>query len=268
MKRRILALVCSAAALFLAAALHNAHAVPPGIFYRVVGAAPNVVFPRGFLPRGTNRNLLTHEQGLSCNNGHTEPGSAYTSFTDNEARTHVIARERLDQQRDRGIQDPSVWVYTVRGTQDFYNVADTFNAVDAEIPGLARATQAANVAAEWVANVPVRGDQILSARQLRMRDGQLYYYGIQEVTVNPAYVALTPTFNPNPLPANVVGRQGNLLQHGIHVAGNFMSSCWCASGAGAISRRLLATPRSVLDEDSDKICEEASRLFNPEETQR
>ena len=225
-----------AALLLLAGLQAPASALPP-IFYRVVKADPDTVFPAGFQPWGRNRNLLTHVQGTTCRRVNTaeeaNERSAYTSVSGTLAAALRTARVKLQQNR-AGPATARVWIYQIRPTPDFYNVGLTFERAGQPLHAgpLRFPYQNALLLDEWVTPLAVPATLVREAHQYRL-DGDTVAEVPEAALSNARYVLADTQANPAPLPATVITGATAMqavaarTRAVIGTVGNTLSACWC-----------------------------------------
>ncbi|MGI4779679.1 MAG: hypothetical protein ACRYGA_16455 [Janthinobacterium lividum] len=239
-------------AAFLALAMH---APANAMLYRVVGANPNTVFPRGFQPWGPNPSLFDHVTGTSCNRRNAAQfardgtGSRYLSLAFDMEHAIRVARTRLEQTTPTPERpDPTIWIYEVRPTQMTFNAVLTFERAGVNLnEGPLRVPyQNAIYFGEWVEDGPIAPERIREARQYRLVNGQAVEVADTAVT-NPRYVDMQTTANPNPLPPAVITGATTIAQRARAVIGaaatGLMSACWCDSATvGPARMSIVADP--------------------------
>lgn len=228
-------------------------------FYRAVGANPNTVFTRGFLPWGQNPSLLQHVIGTSCNRRNAAEfqrdgtGSRYLSLAATLETAIRVARTRLGQTPPTPERpEPTVWIYEIRPTATTHDVVLTFeraglnlNAGPLRVP-----YQNAVYFAEWVEEGPIVPERIREARQYRLVNGQAVEIPDTAVT-NPRYVDAPAVVNTDPLPATVITGTETLAQRARAVIGaaatGLMSACWCDTASVGPAKRSI-------DDDPVEMC--------------
>ncbi|QHI98617.1 hypothetical protein GT347_11775 [Xylophilus rhododendri] len=237
------------------------------MFYRVLIAHPDTIFTTGFEPWGSNTNLLQHVQGTSCNRARPSADererSTYTSLAATHEAAMRVARAKLRLLAANGVEQGTVWVYQVRPTDAFYNVARTFeNAGQNLLEGRLRYPyQNALLLDEWVAPGLVPPTLIREARQYRMAGGEPVEVE-NTAMANLRYLPADTVGNPRPLPAEVITGQragsGRTMAVIANAAGVF-SACYCDVPQRGNHTRSTAGPAAA---DAATICAAQIQYLN------
>ncbi len=170
-----------------------ADARPPDFVYRGVDAPrPDQVFAHGFPSPGHNQDILSHVNGLSCENGET----AFVSTTASEAFAYERALYAM-------ATNPSgeFYVYRIRADPNFYSTDLSLRGAH----GHAWYQQLRNTAdtyfhqEEWVAHRGIPASQVesVSVYRLSLETGQLEHVGVRR---NPGYIELETRASDVPFP--------------------------------------------------------------------
>lgn len=241
--------------------LSQAACALPAQVFRVDDRNPSVIFQAGFHAWGVNTNLLEHIEGSTCNFPEaTRPvvtGSTYISTSEDTQVAMNVVRVRL-RQMIRAAQPAVVWMYTIRATQNVFNVARTFEASGQTLGAgrLQPAYRTAVVLREWVFRGDLPRDLIVGAQRYEM---------INDVPVavangylaNPHFVDARTEANPGTLTRAVLtdgqttmGRLRAAITDGTRTV---ISACWCNTRGDGSASRAATSPTTTASTCTDQI---------------
>ena len=210
----------------------TAHAMPPAVVYRGVDAPrPDEVFIRGFPSPGQDADLLSHVNGLTCENGET----AFVSTTASEAFAYERARYAMST-------NPSgeFYVYRIRADANFYSADASLRAArgHAWYQDLVATADSYHHQEEWVAHRGVPASQVesVSTYRLSTETGEIEHLGVRR---NPGYVTGNTRASDVRLPVSARPPDGRRI-----IVPSFsyplVSACFSCAGNHSPNRRARA----------------------------
>ncbi|MEE8659053.1 hypothetical protein CGLAMM_00040 [Acetobacteraceae bacterium EV16G] len=172
------------------------YAKPPPVTYRLSIYAPGLVFERGFTARGQNYDFLSYISGESID----RDTSGYLVTTSSLNGAINLLRRRL-----RTHPTERYYLYTVRPTSNFYNVARSLNYARDNLPDSPAREQVNTLwfttnwhrEEYWVARDRISPDQILGGQTISI-DGRFVHFG--DYFQNPDYVYAPPVVSRRLMP--------------------------------------------------------------------
>ncbi|WP_426624851.1 RICIN domain-containing protein [Leifsonia sp. McL0607] len=167
----------------------------PVVVWRFDNRPPGLVFPNGFTIQGGMQNVLAHASGFTFDTN-------YVATTGNPDRLRDFVTTIAT--------GPTIWLYEIRATQNFYNVTGTLDyLIDMPNPPGIIAEEARDTrelganAQEWASLGSIPTGQIIRATMLTLSDLDLpenQHRPLRDLTTNPvpnpAYVSDLTTANP------------------------------------------------------------------------
>ncbi|UYH51967.1 hypothetical protein N5W20_03680 [Candidatus Kirkpatrickella diaphorinae] len=174
----------------------SAYAKPPPVTYRLSSYAPGIVFDQGFTARGENYDFLSYISGNSI----TEDTSGYLVSTSSLNAAINILRRRL-----RTHPDERYFLYTIRPTSNFYNVAQSIEYARDNLPDSPARAQVNTLwiltdwhhEEYWVARDGISPNQIMGGQSISL-DGRTVQFG--EYLQNAGYEYAPPVVSRRLMP--------------------------------------------------------------------
>ncbi|HCL5348204.1 TPA: hypothetical protein N3A45_001462 [Salmonella enterica subsp. salamae serovar [1],40:z35:e,n,x,z15] len=220
------------------------HAVLPSDIYRRDTRGPDIIFSEGFLPRGSNTDLLQHVSGASLRGDNGVPLSTWVSASAS-LRWTTTPRYPITE----------FWVYTITPDSRAYSVELSFehyinsHSDSAGASFVRRLLDIYGEQHEWSVLGGIPASSVRFATRYIFASGEFIAV---EMRQNPNYRSSIPAPNPDPYPLLLApGEQVNAIGGRAPSAitgrwtGLSLSACW---GAAPLSREkrdtdgIIATP--------------------------
>ena len=158
--------------------------------YRVDTRPYSDIFTNGFNTLGDNTNIGEHAKGTTCLQGSAD--SQFISTSTDNSYTNIYAR-RLLSQRDPNTPSQPIYVYIIRPTRFFFNMANSLRYSSTHgHPSHANSIPTAQSQSEWITDRRIDGSMIYGVRIYRDISGQSSFIP------NPNYISETQEVNSGP----------------------------------------------------------------------